>query len=97
MAENIFRIAEVLGSGEKNALTTNEIARICGLKSRDIRHFVEAERLEGTPICSSGAGYYLAASMGEVIAWNNSMRRRMKNMEKSCAAVMRSACDIFHE
>ena len=92
-----FRISDHLSTGKENAINTNELSRLYGFNSREIRSLVETERKQGSMICSDHNGYYLAESFAEVLTWNNSMKRRIKNMEKSCAAVMQTAHDVFHE
>lgn len=59
-------IAELLPQGEENAITTADLLRLVGVASaRDLQRRVEAERLHGALILSTGRGGYFMPSEGE--------------------------------
>jgi len=56
-----------LMSGRGNAKKRRELLAATGLRDRAFRHGVEALRRSGTVICANGRGYFLPATVGEVL------------------------------
>ena len=59
-------VYEVLGTGEKEARTAEDIARGLNMCSREVMRQIRRERLEGFPICASSKGYYAPEDRSEV-------------------------------
>lgn len=58
--QSMGRIAEILGHGSENAVTSAELAVICSFKSRrELRRQVERERREGALILADKHGLFL--------------------------------------
>lgn len=68
-------IAEMLPTGEQNAVPLRDLINITGMSGRTVRRMIEAERISGAPICS-GCGYYMPATEDEKARFVRSMRRR---------------------
>ena len=62
-------IAEILGTGRREAKTSRQIANMLGTDVRKVTAMVQAERRKGVPICAAAeapAGYYLAGCQEEL-------------------------------
>ncbi len=64
-------IKELLKTGEVNAISAAELAKITGLEVRAVMHGIRHERMLGAPICSSSKGYFLPADKYELQATIN--------------------------
>ncbi|MBD5168898.1 MAG: hypothetical protein HDT20_02040 [Oscillibacter sp.] len=83
-----FRIADLLLTGEQNALPMKHLRSVTDLSSREIRAMIQQERLEGVPICANNlTGYYLAADDVEWQRFVNSMRHRSAEIARVADAV----------
>ena len=70
-------IADLLGTGRGNALTSRELERLTNLDGRSVRLLIERERRAGTPILADSAnGYFLPASDYERAECVRSLRHR---------------------
>ena len=65
-----------LAVGERHALTSSQLAAIMGLSEREVRRRIRAERLLGAPILSSGAGFFLPASLHDLRQYARSIQHR---------------------
>ena len=79
-------IADLLGTGEENAVPLAHLEMLTGLDSRVIRRQIERERRQGIPILSK-RGYYLPADEYERAAFVASMRGRAKEIARTADAV----------
>lgn len=59
-------IYEYLKQGEKNAITSKELAQILHIDTRYIRQMVRNERMIGHFICGSSKGYYMPETDADV-------------------------------
>lgn len=85
-------IAEILKSGEKNAMTGRELAERCGLDMRTITAQIERERRAGQPICAKSrgekCGYFLAETQEELDLYCNAIRKRAGELFKTRRALL---------
>ncbi len=84
-------IASIL-SGRDNPLTCQEIMSALSLSDpRVVTKLIERERQAGLPICASNdskrPGYYLAETPGELKSYTRSLRRRVKAVSGTLAAL----------
>lgn len=80
-------IKELLGIGEKNALTAQELATACRCSTREITKQIHRERLSGAPICSSGSGFYMPESLEEIRHTAAHLYARAREINKIAAAL----------
>ena len=86
-----FRVADLLLTGEQNALPMRHLRAITDRSSREIRAMIQQERLDGVPICANNlTGYYLAADDVERQRFVNSMRHRSAEIARVADAVERA-------
>lgn len=86
-----FHIADLLLTGEENALPMRHLRSVTDLSSREIRVMIQQERLEGAAICSNNAtGYYIAADNRELRRFVKSMRHRSAEIARVADAVERA-------
>lgn len=86
-------IYEVLSEGAENARTGRELCSILGISARDLTIAIERERRQGRPICantSANPGYFLAANKTEMQQYCNSLNRRVKEIQKTRAARLKT-------
>lgn len=84
-------VASIL-SGRDNPLTCQEIMSALSLSDpRVVTKLIEQERRAGLPICASNdskrPGYYLAETPGELESYTRSLRRRVKAVSGTLAAL----------
>lgn len=79
-------IADLLGTGEENAVPIKHLVTLTGWDERTVRKQIERERRRGIPILSK-RGYYLPAYDGEREAFVASMRGRAKEISRTADAV----------
>ncbi len=83
-------IAAILSHGRTNALTTAELSKITGRKTREITRAICAERRMGAPILSDpGAGFWLAEDADEVRRCTAALHRRACEIHKTANALQR--------
>lgn len=86
-------IQELLNTGKANAMTTNQIMRVCGFKrKRDVSEQIAHERANGAIICSTtteGGGYYLPADRMEILEFVHSMDGRAIKIFKAVKSAKR--------
>ncbi len=81
-------IADLLPSGEQNAVPRAHLRKITGLNDRQLRKEIELERRQGLAICSNNlSGYYMAADDGERERFVNSMLHRAAEIARTAAAI----------
>lgn len=102
-------IEEMLNRGKGNAITTENLMRVCHFENRrDLTMQIARERAAGAVICSTTSGqggYYLPQSREEVQEFINSMSKRAKNTFKAVTAARKylkqiegqESLDIGHE
>ena len=83
-------IFEMLDTGEQNARTAKELARIIGTDRRSISLLVDSERRAGKPICAScdskTPGYYIPATREEMERYCRRLQHRAGEIFKTRAA-----------
>ena len=87
-------IFELLDTGEQNARTAKELAKLLHCDRRSISLMVEAERREGNPICATSdtknPGYYIPADRETMQGYCNSLMHRMCEIAKTRQACLRT-------
>ena len=83
-------IFELLDTGEQNARTARELAKLTGTNRRSISILVERERRAGKPICatcdSTTPGYYIPATREEMERYCRRLQQRAGEIYKTRAA-----------
>ena len=76
-----FVIRDLLPTGKKNAISTNELVKIIACNSaRELQQYIAQERKAGAVICSSTTGgYYLPANHAEMAEFCRTLENRAKN------------------
>lgn len=87
-------IKEILPTGAENAISSKDICRILNIKHRELTRAIEYERREGAPICAIVGGfvkgYYLAANQEEMQRYCDSLKRRLKAIQRTRTACVKS-------
>ena len=87
-------IADLLGTGRGNALTSRELERLTNLDGRSVRLLIERERRAGTPILADSAnGYFLPASDYERAECVRSLRHRAGEIMATARALELAGID----
>ena len=80
--------------GASHAIRTVELARLAGFSNaRGLQAQIEAERTNGALICSrcsDGGGYYLPADRNEIVAFEQTLKRRALGTLRSLRAARRA-------
>lgn len=91
-------IFEMLDTGEQNARTAKELARIIGTDRRSISLLVESERRAGKPICAScdskTPGYYIPATREEMERYCRRLQHRAGEIFKTRAACIETLASL---
>lgn len=79
-----MKITEFIPTGQKNAITQDELSIRCGLSEREVRKQVHTARLNGAVICSicSGngtSGYYIPESAAEAVPYVRMQQNRIRS------------------
>lgn len=89
-----FRVADLLPTGQQNAVPLRHLKELTGLPGRELRRLIQLERKAGTLILSDNLrGYFIAADEGEVQAFVKSMRHRSAEVWLTAAYVERAVKD----
>ena len=84
-------IHEILPTGPENAIPGERLAALLNMEHRELTKRIELERQAGAPICAmttgSDKGYYMASSASDVAVYCASLDRRLRNMQKTRAAM----------
>ena len=81
-------ISTMLLPGEKNVISLQDLARITGLNTREVRRRIRKERLAGIPILSNcQAGYFLASTRDERDRCARSMFARAEEVRRTAQAI----------
>lgn len=81
-------IAALLPRERADAITTRELARITGRKTREITKSICAERRAGAPILSDpGAGFWLASNADELHCCTAALHRRAGEIRATARAL----------
>lgn len=84
------KIADLLCSGQQNAIPLRDLCHMTGLDARTVRREIEQERRAGIPILSAVCGvtgYFLPSSENETTRFLRSMRGRAREIWRTAAAV----------
>lgn len=73
-------IAEILGVGERNAITCEELCELTGINRREVLRKIELERDGGALICASKRGYYLPEKKDDLRAFYQRYTKRCRTM-----------------
>lgn len=85
------QIADILPSGEGNAIPLRHLESMTGMDGRTIRQAIQSERLRGVPILSNNiSGYYMAATAQERDQFVKSMKHRAGEIVKVAEAIQRA-------
>lgn len=87
-------VYELLDTGEQNARSARELARLLNTDRRSISILVEQERRAGKPICAScdsnTPGYFIPATRAEMERYCNRLHHRAGEIFKTRAACMKT-------
>lgn len=85
-----FKVSDLLGHGQVNAVPLRHLCSLTGLDGRTVRAMIAAERRTGAAILSDNAtGYFLPANEEEKARFVRSMRHRAKEILYAADAVER--------
>lgn len=82
-----MRIADLLPTGEQNAVPLRHLRQLVDLPGREIRRQIQMEREQHVPIASGRHGYYIAADAREKDRFVRGMKRRAAEIVKVAEAV----------
>lgn len=86
-------IFELLDTGEQNARTARELAKLIGADRRSVSIIVERERRAGKPICATSdsktPGYYIPATREEMERYCRRLQHRAGEIYKTRAACLK--------
>ena len=74
------KVSGLLHTGEENAFTARDLAKITGRSVREITAQIAWERQAGAVILSSGKGYFLPANSEEILHFVRAMDSRAKQI-----------------
>lgn len=85
-------VFELLDTGEQNARSARELAKLIGTNRRSISILVERERRAGKPICatcdSKTPGYYIPATREDMERYCKRLHHRAGEIFKTRAACL---------
>ena len=82
------KIERLLSHGRENAIPLQHLVSLTGLPARQVRHMIQAERLQGAPILAdSQNGYYLPGSQQDIEKFYRSMLHRAAEITRVATAV----------
>ena len=85
-------IYELLDTGEGNARTARELAKLLGVDRRAVSSLVEQERRAGRPICatcdSKTPGYFIPATREDMERYCGQLQHRAGEIFKTRAACL---------
>ena len=86
-----FHVADFLRPGAENAMFRRDLMAMTGLRDRELRLMIEAERRQGIPILSDNIhGYFLPETQAERDRCVRSLRRRAVEIMTTAAAIERA-------
>ena len=81
-------IDRLLSHGREKAIPLQHLVSLTGLPARQVRHMIQAERLQGAPILAdSQNGYYLPGSQQDIEKFYRSMLHRAAEITRVATAV----------
>jgi len=85
-----FHVADFLRPGAENAMFRRDLMAMTGLRDRELRLMIEAERRQGIPILSDNIhGYWLSDDPAEIKKFSRSMKRRAAEIRLTAMCVER--------
>ena len=81
------RILKLLRVGEANALTLRDLTNVAEADGRRVREAIRRLRLDGVPVVSGDAGYWISGSPGETRRFVRQMRHRAAQILEVARAV----------
>lgn len=82
-----MNISEYIPSGEKNAISSVQLANKTGISPRDLRKIISTAREEGAAICSSSRGYYQPISVSEALSYFSAQLKRVKSGNAALSSI----------
>lgn len=79
----ILTILKESHRSEHNAIRSNELSELTGLKGVEIREEINRLRREGHPICSSNKGYYYTHNIKEIFRTIDNLSSRVNSMSEA--------------
>ena len=70
----------VIGTGEENAVSLEQLINVTGLPNRDVRKLIESLRRSGHIIISSNAGYFYPETVEELMKYIRKERSRARSI-----------------
>lgn len=81
------KILMLLRVGEANALTLRDLTNVTEADGRRVREAIRRLRLDGVPVVSGDAGYWISGSPGETRRFVRQMRSRAREILRVARAV----------
>ena len=78
------KLLSVIGHGEKNAITQQEITKLTGIQPRDTRLILEHLRKSGIIICAGNSGRFFPETFDEL---EHYVKRIQANVRNQCIAL----------
>jgi len=91
-------IYELLLTGERNATTARDLAKLTGLDRRGVSLAIEQERRAGFPICAScdskHPGYYIPETQQDMRQYCSRLEHREAEIARTRQACAQSAAQL---
>ncbi len=78
------KLLSVIGHGEENAITQQEITKLTGIQPRDTRLILERLRKSGIVVCAGNRGRFFPETLVEL---EHYVKRIQANVRNQCAAL----------
>lgn len=88
------RVLSVIPTGEENAIKQDELARITGYNTREIRLIMNSLRRANYPICSGNHGYFKARNKKDLDRTTDRMFAQIRTLQDSIKHLQRSVKNI---
>lgn len=83
------RLLDLIPSGEKNAISTKDLANLLNCHSREITLTMHFLRVKGAVICSCTKGFFKPENLEETRHFVATMRSRCKHIRAAAASAER--------
>ena len=91
---NTLMVNELIDMFSEKKITAKELAKLYDLKESQIRRIVNTLRCNGIPICSNHKGYNLSKDIMDIQSTINSLKSRVKQMQKAIVG-LESALEVL--
>lgn len=89
-----MKITEFIPTGQKNAITQDELSIRCGMSKREVRRQIYNARVNGSVICSicssnGVSGYYIPGSAAEAVPYIHMQQNRIRSAKAAIKSAKR--------